>query len=89
MKLCKDCKNVRTDYKWGLSHNKWDFAKCGRIRETKDAEIHPVSGRLLTPQSGMRYCTNERKFDNLCGPDAKYWEEKPTKTWFALNIASK
>lgn len=94
MKLCKDCKHVRPDRFWVLSHNKWDFAKCGR--RTGDSEIHPVSGRLVFPKKDITYCTIERTYDaidtisgKLCGPEAQYWEEKPVKTWFSLNIESK
>lgn len=89
MKLCKDCKYVQPDSFWWISRKRWEFATCER--ETPSLTPHPVDGALIKPRSSSQFCRDERKsnWEDRCGPDAKFWEEKPTKTWFALNITSR
>lgn len=89
MKLCKDCKHVQPDSFWTFSRNRWEFATCGR--ETPEPTVHPVDGKLIKQKGSSQFCSNEResKWDDRCGPEAKFWEEKPVKTWFSLNITSK
>ena len=87
MKLCKDCKHVQPDSFWWIS--RWEYATCER--ENPEPKVHPVDGKLIKSKSSNQFCKNEREstWDDRCGPDAKFWEEKPVKTWFSLNIASK
>lgn len=69
MKLCKDCKFFRMD--WG-SPISGRFAKC-----TRHSVIIPnlVTGRGEIDKK-WQYCSIERDFERLCGPEARYFETK-------------
>jgi hypothetical protein len=66
MKLCKDCKHSKRDFTFG-----WQFGKCMR----EPPAVDPVDGKQK--KTGL-YCSTQREFPHLCGPEAKYFEQKPT-----------
>lgn len=64
MKLCKDCKHAKRNWLHG-----WEYAKCRRHAPEAD----PVTGKLVRRET---YCSNQRAFGNLCGPDAVFFVSK-------------
>jgi hypothetical protein len=66
MKLCKDCKYCKKHWLWG-----------GRHAECNGPHI-PYTTNYATGKSfkETKYCEIERKYDHLCGPDARHFEAK-------------
>lgn len=69
MKYCKDCKHYRS--------RPLDHSRCSRGVEFC---TDPVSGEKGIKVKTLQFCYAERESDekNRCGPDAKFFEAKPT-----------
>ena len=69
MKLCKNCKHLHINFfdkiLLGL-----EFAKC---RSTTNQNYSLVSGNRIQK---FDYCVIGRSADNLCGSEAKWFEER-------------
>lgn len=77
MEYCKKCKFIKRNWihailSLGLSNDQWRFAKCSHIKSFIDDEnfIIPIKPKAHTP----RYCSTMRKFNTLCGRDAKFYK---------------
>lgn len=78
MKLCKDCKWCKPNngiVSWfGLTSEKWEYAKCANPKTSGSGKISAVDGRQEpAPPS---YCKVNRDYKISCGHDAKYFEPK-------------
>lgn len=66
MKFCKDCKHImKPELMLSLR-----FAKCGR-------KLDLVTGN----KENSNYCSLERKYSHLCGPTAKFFEQRENTWW--------
>lgn len=69
MKYCEDCKFYRVRLSDRIFRNV-EFARCAAAVPTGEAM---VSRRLVNE---MGFCSIERGYDSLCGPDAKHFKPK-------------
>lgn len=69
VKLCKDCKFFKKDWASPFTGR---FAKCKRTDTVKD---NLITGRGVVIEK-RQYCSIEREYESLCGPAARYFEEK-------------
>jgi len=70
-KICKDCKYFKKEF---FSETK--FGHCSRFLNQPLNDYSLVDGvKDLSPAS-YHYCATARKFDDMCGPEAKYFESK-------------
>jgi hypothetical protein len=70
--LCKDCKHCKAGIIATITGN-YEFAKC---HSDEHYTIDKVSGKR---RYGIGFCDIDRKYDHCCGPDARYFEPKPSK----------
>jgi hypothetical protein len=65
MKLCKNCTYFRAD-----DRDRWDFARCA-APQNPNRGPNPVTGDIIP---GLIFCDSIRKLNDLCGPDASWFE---------------
>jgi len=71
MNLCIDCKFVTVSW-WGKIFTGYEFSKCKKV-------ISPVDG---TPKY---YCQIQRKFQDDCGDEGKWFEPRRNRIVFLKN----
>ena len=67
--FCINCKHFKQSF---MSHP--DFAKCKVFPREVDNKINYL---VLGPQkTEYNYCSIVRQYENMCGPNGKYYEKK-------------
>ena len=70
-KICKDCTFFKKDF-----FTETKFGHCSRFLNQPANDYSLVDGvKDLSPTS-YHYCATARKFDDMCGPEGKYFESK-------------
>ena len=70
-KICKDCTFFKKDF-----FTETKFGHCSRFLNQPINDYSLVDGvKDLSPTS-YHYCATARKFDDMCGPEGKYFEPK-------------
>ena len=70
-KFCKDCKFFKKDF-----FTETKFGHCSRFPNQPTNDYSLVDGVKEMPLTSYHYCATARKFDDMCGPEAKYFESK-------------
>lgn len=85
MKLCKNCKF----YDWRIYPNGKIEYICIRDKEYQGVYTSPVTGEKVQRHYSEKNCEQERESfgDRYCGPEGKFFEEKPgffktIKSWW-------
>lgn len=71
--FCKDCRFAVAE---GLIFKRWKFSKCAKtVQPTPDDYflVGGISRKKIEPEF---YCATARKFDDMCGPDAAWFEPR-------------
>jgi hypothetical protein len=86
VRLCRDCRYLRPDWRFaamtlgvgwkkGIEHARFGHPAATQEHTEERAAHWLVSGRpSREPTTSQQYCSVSRKFDHLCGPEARYWE---------------
>ena len=70
-KYCKDCKYFKKDL-----FTETKFGHCSRFLNQPTNDYSLVDGVKDMSPTIYHYCATARKFDDMCGPEAKYFEYK-------------
>ncbi len=73
-KLCIDCKFYKNNF---FTNSK--FGKCSLFLKDEHDDYFLVNGKNnieYYQYSGYYYCSTSRKYDNMCGNEGKFYEEK-------------
>ena len=70
-KYCKDCTFFKKDF-----FTETKFGHCTRFLNQPTNDYSLVDGVKEMPLTSYHYCATARKFDDMCGPEGKYFESK-------------
>jgi len=70
-KICKDCKFFTKDF-----FTETKFGHCSRFLNQPTNDYSLVGGVKDVSPTIYHYCATARKFDDMCGPEGKYFESK-------------
>ena len=70
-KYCKDCKYFKKDF-----FTETKYGHCSRFLNQPTNDYSLVDGVKDMSPASYHYCATARKFDDMCGPEAKYFESK-------------
>lgn len=70
-KICKDCKFFKKEF-----FTETKFGHCSRFLNQPTNDYSLVDGVKDMSPTSYHYCATARKFDDMCGPEAKYFESK-------------
>lgn len=70
-KLCIHCKHFRGEF---LTDQR--FGKCAKSPVVSDVDEWLVTGRIHNQKREYNYCSIVRKYNPVCGPDGKLFEQK-------------
>lgn len=70
-KICKDCKFFKKDF-----FTETKFGHCTNFPNQPTNDYSLVDGVKEMPLTSYHYCATARKFADMCGPEAKYFESK-------------
>ena len=70
-KYCKDCTFFKKDF-----FTETKYGHCTRFLNQPTNDYSLVDGVKEMPLTSYHYCATARKFDDMCGPEAKYFESK-------------
>lgn len=73
MNICKNCRFAKiSPLTWMLGPFSYKYAKCSRSDEF---DIDVVTGKV-EKTSRRNYCSSERRFRHLCGPEGTFYQDK-------------
>ena len=70
-KYCKDCTFFKKDF-----FTETKYGHCTRFPNQPTNDYSLVDGVKEMPLTSYHYCATARKFDDMCGPEGKYFESK-------------
>jgi hypothetical protein len=70
-KFCINCKFYKKDF---ISFS--EFGKCTNFLYYNDNDNYLVNGKINNNLDQYHYCSTARKFENMCGKEGKFYEEK-------------
>jgi hypothetical protein len=70
-KFCINCKFYKKDF---ISFS--EFGKCTKFLYTDENCNYLVNGKPIHNFDHLHYCSTARKFENMCGKEGKFYEEK-------------
>ena len=70
-KLCKNCRHFLKPLVTSI-----EFGKCAMLLQPKDDINYFITGKRKN-KSEHYFCSVARNYDNLCGEEGKYYEDKP------------
>lgn len=70
-KFCINCKFYKKDF---LTFS--EFGKCANFLFYDDNCNYLVNGKQTNNFDHLHFCSTARKFDHMCGKEAKFYQEK-------------
>lgn len=75
--FCVDCKHY-------MKNGNPEFGKCA-LFYTVEKNDYLVTGTNLPDVKEYRYCSTARSNTNMCGQNGKFYEKKPTFSYFSVS----
>ena len=70
-KICINCKFYKKDF---LTFS--EFGKCTQFPYESYNDYFLVNGKDNYCNKNFHYCSTARQYDNMCGKEAKFYQEK-------------
>ena len=83
-KFCINCRHAQTNF---FSSATFSTCKLFPLKVNNEAE-YLVTGKPQKSNSINYYCSTARKFDQMCGPDGKYYDKQSNYLDLLINKQS-